>query len=44
MRKKETIMVVGVGELGGIVLEFLARTAGICDIVAADINEDWEFR
>ncbi len=44
MREREKIMIVGVGELGGIVLEFLARTAGICDIVTADINEDWGFR
>jgi hypothetical protein len=44
MREKEKVMLVGVGELGGIVLEFLARIPGICDIVAADANEDWGFR
>ncbi|MGZ9190348.1 MAG: hypothetical protein ACXW39_09865, partial [Nitrospira sp.] len=41
MRKKETIMLVGVGELGGIVLEQLARVPGICDIVVADANREW---
>jgi hypothetical protein len=41
MRKKETIMLVGVGELGGIVLEQLARVPGIGDIVVADANAEW---
>jgi hypothetical protein len=44
MRNKERIMLVGIGELGGIVLEFLARIPGICDIVTADANEDWGLR
>jgi hypothetical protein len=44
MREQEKIMIVGVGELGGIVLEFLARIPGIPAIVAADANEDWGFR
>jgi len=44
MRERDKVMIVGVGELGGIVLEFLGRTAGICEIVAADINEDWGLR
>ena len=44
MRDKEKIMLVGVGELGGIVLEYMCRIPGICDIVAADSNEDWGFR
>ncbi len=43
MRYQEKIMLVGIGELGGIVLEFLARVPGICDLVAADANEDWGF-
>ena len=41
MKPKETILLVGIGELGGIILEFLARVPGICDIVAADSNTDW---
>lgn len=41
MRKKEKIMLVGVGELGGIVLEQLARVPGIGDIVVADANREW---
>jgi hypothetical protein len=41
MRQKEKIMLVGIGELGGIVLELLARVPGICDIVAADSNQEW---
>ncbi len=42
-REQEKIMIVGVGELGGIVLEYLCRIPGICNIVTADANEDWEF-
>ncbi len=38
---KNTIMIVGLGDLGGYVLEFLARTPNISKIVTADINEDW---
>ncbi|MBW2632801.1 MAG: hypothetical protein JRE14_01485 [Deltaproteobacteria bacterium] len=44
MREREKIMLIGIGELGGIVLEFLCRIPGICDIIAADSNEDWGFR
>ncbi len=44
LREREKIMVIGVGELGGIVLEFLCRIPGICDIVTADSNEDWGVR
>ena len=44
MRERETIMLVGIGELGGILLEFLCRIPGIDRIVAADRNEDWGFR
>jgi hypothetical protein len=44
MRQKEKIMLVGIGELGGIVLEYLARIPGMCDIVTADANQDWGFR
>lgn len=41
---REKILLVGVGELGGIVLELLARVPGIPPIIAADANEDWGFR
>ena len=44
MREKEKIMLVGIGELGGIVLEYMCRIPGICDIVTADVNEDWGIR
>jgi len=35
------ILMIGLGSLGGHVLEFLARTPGVDRIVAADVNEDW---
>ena len=38
------IMLVGIGELGGILLELLCRIPGIDRIVAADRDEDWGFR
>lgn len=41
---REKIMLVGVGELGGIVLEYLCRIPGIADIVTADTNADWGLR
>ena len=44
MREREKIMLIGIGELGEIVLEFLCRIPGICDIITADSNEDWGFR
>jgi len=44
VRKKERIMLVGIGELGGIVLEYMAMIPGICDIITADVNQDWGFR
>ncbi len=43
-REIEKIMLIGIGELGGIVLEYLCRIPGICEIVAADSNADWGFR
>jgi len=43
-REKEKIMLIGIGELGGIVLEYMCRIPGICDIVTADSNADWGFR
>jgi hypothetical protein len=44
MREKEKIMLIGIGELGGIVLEHACRIPGICEIVTADSNADWGFR
>lgn len=44
MREREKIILIGMGELGGIVLEYLCRIPGICAIVTADSNEDWGFR
>jgi hypothetical protein len=44
MIPKEKIMIVGVGELGGILLEYLCRIPNICDIITADSNQDWGFR
>lgn len=43
-REMEKIMLIGIGELGGIVLEFISRIPGICEIVTADSNADWGFR
>ena len=37
-------MLVGVGELGGILLEYLCRIPNICDLVTADVNAEWGFR
>jgi hypothetical protein len=44
MREREKIMLVGIGELGGIVLEYLCRIPNICEIITADANTDWGFR
>jgi len=41
---KDSVMIVGLGDLGGYVLEFLARVPNIPRIVTADINEDWGLR
>jgi len=38
------ILMIGLGSLGGHVLEFLARTPGVNRIIAADVNEDWGIR
>ena len=43
-RENEKIMLIGIGELGGIVLAFMSRIPGICEIVTADSNADWGFR
>jgi hypothetical protein len=39
--KKNSIMIIGLGDLGGYVLEFLARVPNIPKIVTADINGEW---
>ena len=44
VRGREKIMLIGIGELGGIILEFISRIPGICEIVTADFNADWGFR
>jgi hypothetical protein len=38
------ILMLGLGSLGGHVLEFLARTPRVNRIIAADVNEDWGVR
>jgi len=44
MREREKILLLGVGELGGIILEYMCRIPGICEIVTADSNADWGTR
>jgi hypothetical protein len=44
VRDREKIMLIGIGELGGIILEYMCRIPGICEIVTADANADWGFR
>lgn len=44
MKPKESILIVGTGELGGIVLELLCRQPGNWKIVTADANKDWGWR
>ena len=39
-KKNDTLMIIGLGELGGIALEILARVPNITKIVTADLNED----
>ena len=41
---QNSVMVVGLGELGGYVLEFLARVPNIPKIAAVDVREDWGLR
>lgn len=43
-REREKMMLIGIGELGGIILEYMCRIPGICEIVTADANADWGFR
>ena len=39
-----TVMLFGLGDLGGWVLEFLARCEGVGTIITADLREDWGAR
>ena len=41
---RSTIMMVGLGDLGGHVLEMLVRAPGSRRIITADINEEWGYR
>ena len=41
---RSTIMMIGIGDLGGHVLEMLARAPGSHRIITADINEEWGYR
>jgi hypothetical protein len=41
---KPTILMVGLGDLGGHVLEMLARAPGSRRIVTADVNAEWAYR
>ncbi|NVM46870.1 MAG: hypothetical protein HWN79_18335, partial [Candidatus Lokiarchaeota archaeon] len=43
-KKNDTLMIIGLGELGGIALEILARVPNITKIVTADLNEDHGIR
>jgi len=42
--ERQTLMIVGLGDLGGYVLEFLTRIPNIPKIVTADVNEEWGVR
>ena len=42
--EKKSVLIVGLGDLGGHVLEFLARVPNMPRMVAADINGDWGVR
>jgi hypothetical protein len=44
VRDREKIMLIGIGELGGIILEYMCRIPGVCEIVTGDSNPDWGFR
>ena len=41
---RSTIMMIGLGDLGGHVLEMLVRSPGSRRIITADVNEDWGYR
>ena len=40
----QTLMIIGLGDVGGNALEFLARTPSVGRIIAADYNSDWGVR
>ena len=40
----KTVIIFGLGDLGGWVLEFLARCEGVGTIIATDLREDWGVR
>lgn len=42
--ERTSIMMIGMGDLGGHVLEILVRAAGDRRIITADQNEDWGYR
>ena len=41
---RSTVMMIGIGDLGGHVLEMLVRAPGSRRIITADINGDWGYR
>lgn len=41
---RSSIMMIGMGDLGGHVLEMLVRVPGIGRIITVDVNEDWGYR
>ena len=43
-REREKILLIGLGDLGGLVLEILCRIPGICEIITADLSTDLCFR
>jgi len=40
----QTLMIIGLGDVGGNALEFLARTPSVGRIITADYNSDWGVR
>jgi hypothetical protein len=43
-RERERILLIGLGDLGGFVLELLSRIPGICEIITADFDDDIGYR
>jgi len=41
MAPGNTVMIFGLGDLGGWVLEFLARRVGVSTIIGCDKRKDW---
>jgi len=39
--KPKKLMIIGLGSLGGYLLEYLSREKGITNILAGDINEEY---